>query len=104
MISPAAAGQRFIAAGEYMWIAEVAALLRAELGEKAKKVPTRRLPDFMVRLAALFDPALRELTPGLGRKHVFSSDKAQRVLGWAPRLGKTTFIECAESLIQKGAV
>lgn len=50
-----------------------------------------------------FDPALRELTPGLGRKHVFSSAKAQRVLGWAPRRAKATIIECAESLIAKGA-
>ena len=103
MTSPAAAGQRFIAAHDYMWIEEVAAFLRNELGEKAKKVPTRRLPDFMVRLAGLFDPALRELTPGLGRKHVFSSAKAQKVLGWAPRPAKATFVECAQSLFAKGA-
>jgi dihydroflavonol-4-reductase len=66
-------------------------------------VPTRQLPSFLVRLAALFDPALRELAPGLGHKHAFSSEKAKRVLGWAARPTVTTIIDCARSLIEKGA-
>ena len=51
MIAPQAAGQRFIAAGDFAWMTDVAALLRARLGSAAGKVPTRKLPDFVVRFA-----------------------------------------------------
>lgn len=104
MRTPAAAGERFIAGGDFMWVADVARALRAELGDAAKKVPTREMPDFMVRFAGLFDPALRELTPTLGKKHIYKNDKAKRVLGWSPRPAKTVMVDCAKSLIAKGAV
>ena len=45
MTNPAAKGERFIAvAGDFMWIVEIAKVLKARLGEAAKRVPTRRLP------------------------------------------------------------
>lgn len=99
MTSEKAAGERFIAANEFMWMEDIARVLRAELGDRAAKVPQRRLPNFAVRLGSLFDPALRIVTPNLGRKHVASSAKLQRVLGWQPRPVKTTVVDCAESLI-----
>lgn len=99
MTSEKAAGERFIAANEFMWMQDIARVLRTELGDRASKVPQRRLPNFAVRLGSLFDPALRIVTPNLGRKHVASSAKLQRVLGWQPRPVKTTVVECAESLI-----
>lgn len=104
MVAPAAAGQRFIAAGDYAWMADIAAMLREHLGVRAGKVPTRALPDIVLRLIAVFDPALRTVTPGLSRKHAFSSNKAQDVLGWAPRSLETTVVECAESLIANARV
>jgi len=102
MLTPEAAGERFIATSAFMWLIDVARLLRKELGAEAAKVPTRVLPDFMVRLAAVFDKALREVTPGLGRKHLYKTDK--RVLGFAPRAPETVMLDCARSLIAKGAV
>src|SRR6202034_3196431 len=39
MTDPAAAGQRFIASGEWAWMADLAAILRARLGAQAAKVP-----------------------------------------------------------------
>ena len=102
MIAPEAAGQRFLASCEFLWMADVAKILRAQLGERARKVPTRRLPDFVLRLAALFDPALKSVTPMLGHKHDVTSAKAQRVLGWTPRSVATTVIDCAQSLIAHG--
>jgi dihydroflavonol-4-reductase len=104
MTSHQAAGERFIASSEFRWMREVAQILRDRLGERASKVPTRRLPNIAVRFGALFDPALRFVTPNLGRKHVASSAKAQRVLGWKPRDPVTTVVECAESLIARQVV
>lgn len=99
MTSDQAPGERFIAANEFMWMEDVARMLRTELGDRASKVPQRRLPDFVLRLGSLFDPTLRMVTPNLGRKHVASSAKARRVLGWKPRPVKTTVLDCAQSLI-----
>ena len=99
MTSPEAAGQRFIAAGDFMWMADMSKTMREKLGARAGKVPTRTLPDFVLRLAALFDPPLRLVTPSLGRRHAFTSAKAQRILGWVPRPATTTVIDCAESLL-----
>jgi hypothetical protein len=61
--------------------------------------PTRHLPDFVVRLLSLFDPGLRSVTPSLGRKHRFTSAKAERILGWTPRPAAETVVDCAESLL-----
>jgi len=102
MLAPEAAGQRFIAAHEFRWMSDVADVLRARLGPKAAKVPTRKVPDVVVRLVSLFDKDLQEVTPGLGRKRVFSSEKAQRVLGWRPRPADESIVDCAESLVAHG--
>ena len=99
MTCPEAAEERFIASGDFMWMADISKVLREKLGDRAKKVPTRPLPDFVLRLASLFDPTLKLVTPGLGRKHTFTSAKAKRVLGWTPRPAATTVVDCAESLI-----
>lgn len=104
MLAPEAAGQRFIAAGEFLWMADVAKILRNNLGARASKVPTRKLASIVLRLSALFDAGTRDIVPMLGHKHAYSSAKAQRVLGWKPRPATATIVDCAVSLIEKGAV
>ena len=99
MTSPTAAGQRFIAVGEFMWMIDISRTLRAQLGESASKVPTRILPDFVLRLMSLADPTLRAMTPRLGREHRHLSTKAQQVLGWHPRPAAETMVDCARSLL-----
>ncbi len=103
MTDAKAAGQRFIAASDFLWMEEMAGLLRRRLGDRAAKVPTRKVPDFVLRLAALFDADLRSVTPGLGRRREFSSVKATNLLGWRPRSAQDTVVDCAESLIAHGA-
>jgi nucleoside-diphosphate-sugar epimerase len=102
MTAPEAAGQRFIAAGSWAWMADVAMLLRAKLGAEAARVPTRQVPDFLLRLVGLFDRDIASVTGGLGRKHDFSSAKAQSVLGWKLRPLEETIVDCARSLIAAG--
>ncbi len=104
MTSDAAAGERFIVAGDFLWMSQIAEILRASLGARAAKVPTRKAPDFVLRLVALFDPSVRSVTPSLGKKHTFDSSKAQKMLGFKLRPAKDTVVACAESLIAKGMV
>ncbi len=105
MTAPGAAGQRLITAGDFMWMKEVAATLRARLGDRAPKIPTKGLPDFVVNIGANFSHALKTLKPLVQRSHRFSADKTRRVLGWSTRPATETVIDCAESLLagQKAA-
>ena len=99
MTAPEAAGERFIVAGGFLWMRDIAAVLRARLGKRAKRVPTHGMPDLVVRLLAMFSSQLRMLALDLGRKNSLSSAKAQRVLGFTPRPVEVTLTECAESLL-----
>lgn len=105
MRDPAAAGERFLAVvGEPMAVADMAALLRERFGDRASKVPTRRLPAWLVRIAALFDPAIKLTVPELGKVKRASGDKARRLLGWEPRSREDAIAATAESLIDLGLV
>ena len=98
MTAPEASGQRFLAAGDYLWMEDIARALGAALGARAARTPTRRMPDLVFRIAALFTPRLRFFAPDLGRKHAMDAGKARRVLGFAPRPGAETVVDCARSL------
>jgi nucleoside-diphosphate-sugar epimerase len=98
MTSPQAAGERFIASGEFLWMADIAKILRSHLGERGARVPRRRLPSPALRALARVVPPLRTLTPLPDRDLHFSSAKAQRVLGFAPRPAADTILDCAASL------
>ena len=86
MESPEAGGDRYIATDEFMWMAEVAEALREELGSDAAKVPSRSVPNLVVKAMALFDPGVRGVVGQLGRKVQYSSEKARSELGWSPPL------------------
>ncbi len=104
MTQPGLDGERFIAAGQFLWMGEVAAVLKARLGDRAKRVPTRRLPDFLVRLSAIFDPVIRTVVSELGRERACSAAHAREVLGWVPRPAEESIVDTARSLIAAGLV
>jgi len=101
---PEAAGQRFIAASGFLWMSDVASILREHLGPRASKVPVRIAPDLLMRLLGLFNADLGHLAPSLGKRHEFSSAKAERMLGWQPRPASKAIIDGAESLIWEDLV
>ncbi len=103
MTHPAAKGERFLAvAGDFLWIVEIAKTLRARMGEAARRVPTRQLPNWLVRLAALRDPAVKQIVPELGKWKNATNEKARRVLGWSPRSSEEAVVATAESLVRLG--
>lgn len=105
MMNPAAGGERFLAvAGDFLSMLEIAIVLRRRLGAAARKVPTRELPDWLVHAAALWDPAVRQILPELGKPKNATSAKARRVLGWEPRSAEEALVATAESLIRLGLV
>ncbi len=103
MDNPAAKGERFLAtAGDFVSMLQMAKALKAGLGAAAAKVPSGEIPNWVVRLTAMFNPEVRQLLPELGKKKNGSGAKAERMLGWAPRSVDESLIATAKSLIDLG--
>ncbi|HEV3228689.1 MAG TPA: NAD-dependent epimerase/dehydratase family protein [Solirubrobacteraceae bacterium] len=103
MMAPGAAGERLIAAGPFLWMAQVAEILRDRLGTAGAKVPRRTVPDLMVRAMGLFDPAVRSVVGELGQEVSYSNQKARDRVGWSPRPIEETIVDCANSIIRQRA-
>jgi nucleoside-diphosphate-sugar epimerase len=103
MIDPAAKGERFLAvAGDFMPIREIAEVLKRRLRAAARRVPTREVPNWIVRAFALLDPAVKQILPELGKVKNGTGEKARRLLGWAPRSREEAIVAAAESLSRLG--
>jgi dihydroflavonol-4-reductase len=55
-----------------------------------------------VRIAALRDPAVKQILPELGKIKNASNQKASRMLGWVPRSSEEAIVATAESLVRLG--
>ncbi|HEY1614462.1 MAG TPA: aldehyde reductase [Rhizomicrobium sp.] len=103
MAHPAASGERFLAvSGDFMSILDIAKVLKARMGTAARRVPARQLPDWLVRLAALRDPAVQQITPELGKLKNATNAKARSMLDWAPRTREDAIVAAAESMLRLG--
>ena len=103
MTDPAAKGERFLAvSGDFISMLEVGNILRDRMGMQARKVPTRELPNWLVRIASLRDPAVKQILPELGKRRNATNAKARRVLGWTPRTREDAIAATAESLVRLG--
>jgi dihydroflavonol-4-reductase len=104
MTLPGMAGERFLCSGEYLWMADVATILKSRLADAARRVPTMKLPDFLVRLSALFDAEVRLVVPEIGRERIGDASHARAAIGWNPRPAAETIVDTARSLIAAGLV
>jgi len=103
MTDPAAKGERFLAvAGDFLSTLEIAQILKRRLGAAAKRVPSREIPNFLVRLAAMRDPTVKQILPELGKRKNATNEKARRVLSWAPRSAEEAIASTGESLVRYG--
>jgi dihydroflavonol-4-reductase len=102
--SSSAAGNRYILAGEELWMPDVARVLATEFNARGFRVPTATMPNWVVRLAARFDRSLRVALYLLSRRERYSAAKAQRELGWTMRPARETIVDTATSLIEYGIV
>lgn len=88
MTDPKAEGERFIAVvGEPMSIAEIARVLRRELGDDASQVADIDDPD-----------------PATFPSYQISNEKAKTVLGWDPVSREESVLASARSLLEVGSL
>ena len=103
MTHPEAAGERFLAvAGDFVSLREIGLVLHRRLGAAARRAPTRELPDWLLRILALFDKSVGQVVPELGKRKNATADKARRVLGWTPLSIEDAIVATAESLQRLG--
>jgi dihydroflavonol-4-reductase len=104
LAAPNMAGERFIASGPFLKLREIADILRAQLGAEARQVTTRNMADWMVRVAALFNPLAKAVVGELGSVRNLDASHAKAVLGWAPRPVQQSIVDTARCLIDLGIV
>jgi dihydroflavonol-4-reductase len=100
--APGLAGERFIASGRFMKLREIADVLRAQLGDEARQVTTRNVPDWLVRITALFNPLAKAVVGELGNVRNQDASHAKAVLGWQTRPEEQSIVDCARSLLALG--
>lgn len=100
MTDPAACGERFVAtAGDFLTVLQIARVLKAHMGEAARKVPVRTVPNWLLRLVGLVDAEVKGVLPELGKYKNASNEKARRLLGWQPESPKEAILATAQSLL-----
>jgi dihydroflavonol-4-reductase len=97
--APSAAGQRLLCSNGFVWFRDIAAQLREELPGYKNKIPRYPMPDFLVRVAGLFDKVIASIVPDLGKRIEYDCTPA-KLLGWDPRPPQEAISAGAKSLIE----
>jgi dihydroflavonol-4-reductase len=99
-----AAGRRFLCVSGNMTMTEIADVLRAHVPDRAARIPRRKFPDWVVRIASLFDPVTRAVAFELGIRRVCDTTQARELLGFTPRPVADAVRATADSLFAHGIV
>ncbi len=104
LTAPGIRDERYVCSGPFLKMIDVANILTANLGDKAKKVPSRKMPDWLLKQFALVRPELKQLVAELGNVRGGDSSHAMQTLGWTMRLPEEAILATAHSLIERGIV
>ncbi len=102
LLSDESIGARFIATERFMWMQDVAMILKAEYPDR--RISTRLAPDWLIKLLAYFDPSIRSIVPFLGLEQHFDNAAASEVLGMEFIEARQAIKTSAASLIRDGLV
>jgi nucleoside-diphosphate-sugar epimerase len=100
----APSGGRFLGVADCLWLIEVSHAIRERLGPAARKSPSRELPDWVVKLVAVFDPTVRQAVPELGRELRVDTSLTRRTLGMEFIPAPDAAAAMAASLVDLGLV
>lgn len=104
MTTPEAAGKRFCCAIDHAWMGEIAQILKENFSGRGYRVPTMRVPNFVMRIVAIYDKAARLAVGDLGQRQDISNGRIKEVLGWKPRPLNEMVVAMGDSLIEHGVV
>lgn len=93
MTNPNAAGQRFIASADgKISLPEIGKLVAERRPELANQVTTKTLPNWMIKVGAVFNQQAKEGKLLLEMNRNVSTQKARRLLGWQPHYNNEEII------------
>lgn len=104
MTNPEAAGKRFLCAIDFCTMHDIARILDRHFADRGYRIPTRKLPSFVVRIVALFDKTARLGLEDLDSPFRVDNSRIVRILGWKPRSLEEMVTAMGESFIQHGIV
>jgi len=104
MVTPEAAGERFLVSSSEMGMRDMARVLAAEFNPRGYDVPTGHLSDWVLKLASCFDPSVAGVVPQLGMREVHNHTKAETVLGLKFRDVEAAVVLLAASGVQAGMI
>ena len=104
LTSPTAGGRRFPMAERTLFFKEVADILRQRFPERAGKTPRFEMPNWAVRLYALFDSDVRANLGELGVARRLDSSDVEALLGRKLIPADQAIVATAESLIAQKLV
>lgn len=99
MSDPAAGGRRFPIGDRAMFLSEIADIARATTPDRAEKVPRWTMPDWLVRLYALFDADLRGNIGELGILKRLDARDTIALLGQPLIPGREAVAQSVRSLV-----
>ena len=95
-------GGRYVAVSESAWFVDMMRPIKAKLGVAAKKVPTFQLPNFVIRIIAIFDPSARGIVSELGRMVTIDNSRTRKALGMKFIPVSDSAPAMAQSLVDNG--
>lgn len=104
MTHPEAAGKRFICSESSMKLKDQTDFLKELLPEYRKKMPKGIAPSWLIKILAIFQPALKSAASEVGKNRELDSSRARNLLGWQPRPAKEALQAAAESVVKFGLV
>jgi len=96
-------GRRLIAASNTLSFVEIANILR-EAYPHIEKLPKGELPNFILKIVALFDSRVKTILADLGIRHEADAAYVTTITQVIPRPAKESVLASAKSLIESGKV
>lgn len=100
--TPKSIGKRFIAGHQGLSFYDFAVIIKEAF--PTRKITTRIAPHWLMKLMAIFDPAIRGIIPQLGVRHKISAAQAEDILGIEFRDANQAVCDAAKYLIENDMI
>ena len=106
MTSPKANGERFIATADgQISMPEIAALLKNKMPDISKNISTKKVPNWVLNIASLFNSQAKTGAMFLKVNRNVSNAKAKQILDWIPIAdNEQAIVASVESMIKFGII
>lgn len=104
MTSPKAAGKRFICSNDYIRLSDIVSLLKDKYPQYKKRLPNKTIPNFIIKIAALFSSKLKIISSNLGKVSRYDTSETIKTLDWQPKSVQEAIFSAADSLIKFGLI